>query len=263
MYIRTYPHVHWHTQAHKCRGTYRRTQTHSQRTMCQHPRPAWDVLIRHLLCSSSWAVLPSDCVLPACRAACVRSPAGQQPLLRHLGTARAAVPLPWGASLPPPDAEQLSASTTRPELDMHRITSVTLELAVRAPTTGGVQPISAGTKTPAVSKPSSARTTTFRSQGGLPLPQAAVLFISCRNKARSQAKSSLQARPASDCKSAIRWERRSPAVRPVAVSAPSRMPKRRHTSCELAGTCPGLTFRRRHVLKYATQLSCIRRLTFR
>ena len=55
----------------------------------QPTSPAGIALNRHLSCSSSWAVLPGDGVLFACRAACTRSPTGQQPPLRSLGTVRA------------------------------------------------------------------------------------------------------------------------------------------------------------------------------
>ena len=68
-----------------------------------HNMPAQrDMLIRRLLCSSPWAVLPNDCVLLAYRAAFVRSLACQQPPLCPPGTARAAVPPRWSAS-PCPD----------------------------------------------------------------------------------------------------------------------------------------------------------------
>ena len=54
-----------------------------------HHRAGRDVLIRHLLSFSSWAVLSNDCVLPAWNVACARSPIGRRPPRHHPSTARA------------------------------------------------------------------------------------------------------------------------------------------------------------------------------
>ena len=109
-----------------------------------------------------------------------------------------------------------------------------MEQAAQVPTADDVPRASAGTKTPAASRPWGTHTTASRSWKGLPPPQAAVRSPGVRflSPTRIGLQESHQRGTFSS-----RAAKRNLCM--LTASRKSRMPNRRHPSCEFAGTYRG------------------------